>query len=182
VDKEQEEENARIAALLPDGEAKTILLARCVGCHGLARVSAGKKSLKSWTNTIKVMVVNGVTLEDKEVEPLAKLLAASFALPVNINTATAAELASVPGLEPSLAAAIVRYREKNGDFSNVQDLSRVEGVSQDLRREDFPPADSRRPAGNAGWKAINETPSAGLTGIRRRLIIVQSLAYAGAKA
>jgi competence ComEA-like helix-hairpin-helix protein len=78
------------------------------------------------------MVVNGATLEDKEVEPLAKLLAASFALPVNINTATAAELASVPGLEPSLAAAIVRYREKNGDFSNVQDLSRVEGVSQDL--------------------------------------------------
>ena len=132
VDKEQEEENARIASQLPDGEAKTILLARCVGCHGLARVSAGKKSLKSWTNTIKVMVVNGATLEDKELEPLAKLLAASFALPININTATAAELAAVPGLEPPLAAAIVRYREKNGDFSTVQDLSRVEGVSQDL--------------------------------------------------
>jgi competence protein ComEA len=120
ADKDQEEENARIAAPLPDGEAKTILLARCVGCHGLARVAVGKKSLKSWTNTIK------------EVEPLAKLLAASFALPVNINTATASELAAVPGLEPSLAAAIVRYREKNGEFSTVLDLSRVEGVSENL--------------------------------------------------
>ena len=132
VDKEQEEENARIAAELPDGEAKAILLARCVGCHGLARVSAGKKSLKSWTNTIKVMVVNGAILEDKEIEPLAKLLAASFALPININKATAAELATVPGIAPSLAAAIVGYREKNGEFSAVPELSRVDGVSQDL--------------------------------------------------
>ena len=131
MDKEQEEENARIAAELPDGEAKAILLARCVGCHGLARVSAGKKSFKSWTNTIKVMVVNGAILEDKEVEPLAKLLAASFALPININT-TAAELATVPGTEASLAAAIVGYREKNGEFSAVPELSRVDGVSPDL--------------------------------------------------
>jgi competence ComEA-like helix-hairpin-helix protein len=86
-------------------------------------VASGKKSLKSWTNTIKVMVINGATLDDKEVEPLAKLLAASLALPVNINTATAAELAAVPGLEPSLAAAIVRYREKNGESSTVLELT-----------------------------------------------------------
>lgn len=95
-------------------------------------MASGKKSLKSWTNTTKVMVINGATLDDKEVEPLAKLLAASLALPVNINTATAAELAAVPGLEPSLAAAIVRYREKNGEFSTVLELTRVEGVSENL--------------------------------------------------
>ena len=82
-------------------------MARCVDCHSLARVTAGRKSLVSWKNTIQVMVANGAVFDDKEVEPLAQYLAANFALPVNVNSATAAELSSVPGLEPDIAAAIV---------------------------------------------------------------------------
>jgi competence ComEA-like helix-hairpin-helix protein len=131
-DKERQEENRKVAATLPDGDGKTILLARCVQCHGLARVSSGKKSLKSWINTIKVMAINGATIEDKEVEPLAQFLAANYALPVDINSAGAAELSTVPGIEPSLASAIVRYREKNGAFAAVRDLERVEGTTAEL--------------------------------------------------
>ncbi len=130
--RDRQAENRKISANLPDGEGKTILLARCGDCHSLARVTAGKKSLVSWRNTIKVMEANGAIFEDKEIEPLALYLAANLALPVNINSATAGELSGIPGLEPELAAAIVSYREKNGRFMAVQDLLKVKGFTDDV--------------------------------------------------
>ncbi len=50
------------------------------------------------------------------------------AAPVNINTATAAELEALPGIGPSTAAAIVRDREQRGSFNRVEDLARVRGI------------------------------------------------------
>lgn len=47
---------------------------------------------------------------------------------VNINTATAAELESLPGIGPAKAAAIIRYRENNGPFRNAEDLAQVSGI------------------------------------------------------
>lgn len=53
--------------------------------------------------------------------------------PVNINTADAAALAkALNGIGPSKAKAIVSYREKNGPFKSVDQLSMVEGISQKL--------------------------------------------------
>ena len=47
---------------------------------------------------------------------------------VNINSATAEELDSLPGVGPSTAAAIVEDRDANGPFSSVEDLMRVSGI------------------------------------------------------
>jgi competence ComEA-like helix-hairpin-helix protein len=125
-------ENVKIAADLADGPGKLILVQRCGDCHSLARVTAGRKSLISWRNTINVMVANGAIFEDKDTEPLAQYLAANFALAVNVNSATASELSGVPGLEAQLAAAIIGYREKNGRFAAVQDLKKVPGVTDEI--------------------------------------------------
>jgi comEA protein len=133
--KDRQAENRKIAADLPDGPGKTILVARCEDCHSLARVTAGKKSLVSWRNTIKVMEANGAIFEDKEIEPLAQYLAANFGLPVNINSATVSELSGIPGVEPEVAAAIVSYREKNGRFATVQDLEKVKGITPELLKK-----------------------------------------------
>jgi competence protein ComEA len=130
--KERRAENIKIAATLPDGPGKTILVERCGDCHSLGRVTSGKKSLVSWRNTIQVMGANGAIFEDKEVEPLARYLAANFALAVNINSASASELSGVPGLNGEIAAAIVAYREKNGRFAAVQDLKKVPGFNDEL--------------------------------------------------
>lgn len=47
---------------------------------------------------------------------------------VDINSATAAELAALPGLGDVLAARIVAWREENGPFPSVDALLDVPGI------------------------------------------------------
>lgn len=48
---------------------------------------------------------------------------------VNINTATAAELSLLPGVGPSKAQAIIKYRGKH-QFKKVEDILRVKGIGR----------------------------------------------------
>jgi competence protein ComEA len=48
--------------------------------------------------------------------------------PVDVNRATAEELAALPGIGPALAERIVEWRGTNGRFSTVDDLDRVPGI------------------------------------------------------
>ena len=47
---------------------------------------------------------------------------------VNINTADAGELKTLSGIGDAKAAAIIAYREKNGAFSSIADIKKVEGI------------------------------------------------------
>lgn len=47
---------------------------------------------------------------------------------VNVNTATSAELQTVSGIGPSLASAIIKYREANGPFQSLDELVNVSGI------------------------------------------------------
>lgn len=49
---------------------------------------------------------------------------------VNINTATAAELETLPRVGPAMAARILEWRESNGRFSSVEDLLAVTGIGE----------------------------------------------------
>jgi competence protein ComEA len=49
---------------------------------------------------------------------------------VHLNTATAEQLASLPGVREELAARIVEYRNQHGPFRNSADVMVVEGVSE----------------------------------------------------
>jgi competence protein ComEA len=50
--------------------------------------------------------------------------------PVNINTATAAELETLPGIGPKTADTIVEYREANGPFETIEDIMDVPGIGE----------------------------------------------------
>lgn len=51
------------------------------------------------------------------------------AKPLDLNTATAAELAQLPGVGASTAKAIIQFREKSGPFERVEDLLAIRGIS-----------------------------------------------------
>ena len=47
---------------------------------------------------------------------------------ININTADAEELSSLPGIGETLSGAIISYRDKNGPFKSIGEIMNVEGV------------------------------------------------------
>ena len=63
---------------------------------------------------------------------LLLFLAASAFAKVNINTADAKELATLPGIGPAKAEAIVKHRKKHGKFKSVDGLKDVKGIGDKL--------------------------------------------------
>ncbi len=47
---------------------------------------------------------------------------------ININSATAKEFERLHGIGPQIAGRIVAYREKNGAFKRVDDITKVRGI------------------------------------------------------
>lgn len=56
--------------------------------------------------------------------------APAVSAPLNLNTATAAQLEALPGIGARTAEMIVEYRQKNGGFKRVEDLMNVKGVGE----------------------------------------------------
>lgn len=62
---------------------------------------------------------------------LVASLAGNATEPVNLNAADAATLAAtMVGIGPAKAAAIVAYREQHGPFKTVDDLLLVQGIGE----------------------------------------------------
>lgn len=49
---------------------------------------------------------------------------------ININKATISQLQNLPGVGPSLAEKIFNYRKENGEFKNIEDLKKVNGIGE----------------------------------------------------
>ena len=50
--------------------------------------------------------------------------------PLDLNAASAEELAELPGIGRELARRIVAYREEHGPFETVEELMEVSGIGQ----------------------------------------------------
>ena len=51
---------------------------------------------------------------------------------INLNTATVAQLETLPGVGKSTAERILEYRQKNGPFKKVEDLMNVKGIGEKM--------------------------------------------------
>jgi competence ComEA-like helix-hairpin-helix protein len=126
---------------LPPGKGKALVQRTCVQCHALKVVTSKRATKEQWSALVDQMVSRGADLNDDEIEVVVNYLSKNFPLGksasgpgksveqmVNVNQASASELAAVLHLSPDQGHAIVAYRDKNGKFKDWHDLAGIPGI------------------------------------------------------
>ena len=69
-----------------------------------------------------LVAATGATLAAQTKTPPAATAKPASTAVVNINTASATEIATLPGVGAKMAARIIEYRQKNGPFKKVEEI------------------------------------------------------------
>jgi competence ComEA-like helix-hairpin-helix protein len=126
-----------------DAEGRTLLVKLCGGCHKVELVTSRRATKEQWQRTIQAMIDKGADGTDEQLNAVLDYLAKNYGPAksaagtgppgkLNVNKASAEELASFLEIPASEAAAIVKYREKQGSLKDWRELQHVAGL--DLKR------------------------------------------------
>jgi competence ComEA-like helix-hairpin-helix protein len=115
------------AAALPPGDGRDAVASMCVPCHGILPAVALRKTALGWSATVEDMRTKGAQGTDDQAEAVKAYLSALFPA-VDVNKATAKDIAAVSGLTGDEAAAIVAYREAGNTFKSFADVKKVPGL------------------------------------------------------
>jgi competence protein ComEA len=115
---------------LPEGPGKATTVRVCGICHAPEIVMSRRESVDGWNAVIADMIDRGAKGSDDEFGEVVDYLAANFpktavASKINVNQASATELAAGLNISEKQASAIVQYRESKGKFKSIEDLLRV---------------------------------------------------------
>jgi competence protein ComEA len=113
---------------LPDGPGKSKVEMVCGACHGLEGITAMNSNKSAWQDLIEDMRGRGADASDEDFKAIANYLAKYYGPLVQVNKAPATELKAQLELTDDEAAAIVKYREANGDIKNWDDMAKVPGL------------------------------------------------------
>ncbi len=95
----------------------------CGNCHSTTMIG-DLKTEPEWIETVENMESIGAKGTEEEFDRVRRYLARNFTR-INVNAATAAQIAPVLDITETAAQAVVEYRTKHGDFMNLEDLRKV---------------------------------------------------------
>jgi competence protein ComEA len=98
----------------------------CGACHAITMIGDFKTE-DEWGETVAHMASLGAKGTDEEFDGVMRYLARTFTK-VNVNTATAEQIAPVLACSPTIAQAVVDYRTAHGNFTTLADLKKVSGI------------------------------------------------------
>jgi hypothetical protein len=122
-----------------------VLLAVALGADARAQVPLAHASAPDTTVTDQFESLFESEADDDS-SALYELLEDLRARPLDVNTASADELAQIPAISPRLAIAIVELRDERGGFGTVGDIRRAEGMTTAAYRDALPFLVLSRPA------------------------------------
>ena len=117
-----------LTSTFPQGRGRDTMIRVCSGCHGAESAVAQYRSHEDWVKTLDEMATNGAQASDAEWDEILVYIDKNFAR-IFVNKATAKEIATMLGVSPEAADAIVRRRTDNGEFQSIEDLKRVSGIA-----------------------------------------------------
>jgi competence ComEA-like helix-hairpin-helix protein len=120
---------ARVAANTgdPDPADRKALVAVCGKCHKVSLFDKTVRSEPDWRDTLQAMVDRGAMGTDEQFARIVNYLQRTLTL-VNVNSASAVQLAPVLGVSEQTARAIVAQRSRLGKFSNLAQLEGIPGI------------------------------------------------------
>jgi mono/diheme cytochrome c family protein len=137
---------------LPPGAGKALVARECTVCHDLDGVVRLRTSKGEWEAVVLDMVARGAPLMIEDADAIIAYLSEVFgpqAPPlVDVNTASADELAKLPGVTSDLAGRLVQHRQQKGPFSSRDEVRAALGFDEGtfekvkwyLRAQPNPPA------------------------------------------
>ncbi len=111
-----------------EDDGKALLERTCTKCHKLSAAVGQRNSKGRWSAIVDDMIARGAEATDPEIEKIVDYLTKNFGPKVNVNKATADQLAGTLEVPMATASAIVEYREKNGSFKSFEDLRKVPAI------------------------------------------------------
>jgi competence protein ComEA len=119
------------AQSLPDGPGKEVVSTVCSLCHDAATAVVGKQWTKSqWELKITEMLQEEPDVTRDERAAILEYLSTFFRPggKIYINKSNATVLQTALEISSQSAEAIVRQRERSGDFKTIDDLKKVPGL------------------------------------------------------
>ena len=116
---------------LPDGPGKDVTQSVCSLCHDAASAVLGKQWNKDeWERKVIEMLQEEPDVTREERTAIVEYLSTFFRPggKIYINKSVAKVLEGALEISSEAANAIVRFRDRNGDFKSPDDLKKVPGV------------------------------------------------------
>jgi len=77
-----------------------------------------------------LVITLGAAAQTQGAQDTPRSTTASASTPLNLNSASVAQLEALPGIGRATAERIVEYRQKNGGFKKAEDLMNVRGIGE----------------------------------------------------